>query len=66
MRVLKEVLVLAALVFALAYAARFLEGIDAGRIHAGVPSITELLSAFWSPGGDEPAARGSMEIAPRQ
>lgn len=59
MRVLKEVLVLAALVLALAYAARFLEGIDAGKIHAGVPSMAELLSAFWSPSGDEPAAQGT-------
>ena len=66
MRILKEVLVLAIVVLGLAYAARFLEGVDAGRIHAGVPSITELLSAVWSPSGDEPAAHGSMEIAPRQ
>lgn len=64
MRVLKEVLVLAALVLVLAYAARFLEGIDAGRIHAGVPSMSELLSAIWSPGGDNPATHGSTQAGP--
>ena len=43
MRYLKEVLVLAALVVALAFAARQLEGVDAGRIDAaGVPSFTEM------------------------
>jgi hypothetical protein len=43
MRVLKEVLVLAAIVVVLAYAARQVEGLDAGRLDAGVPSLMQTL-----------------------
>lgn len=41
MRVLKEVLVLAVIVLAFAYAARRLEGVDAGEITAGVPPLMQ-------------------------
>ena len=46
MRVLKEVLVLAVIVVVLAYAARQLEGMDAGRLDAGVPSLMQSLKDF--------------------
>ena len=41
MRVLKEVFVLALIVLVLAYAARQLEGVDAGRMTAGVPPLMD-------------------------
>jgi hypothetical protein len=43
MRVLKEVLVLAAIVVVLAYAARQVEGLDVGTLDAGVPSLMQSL-----------------------
>lgn len=46
MRVLKEVLVLAVVVVVLAYAARQLEGMGAGRLDAGVLSLMQSLKDF--------------------
>jgi hypothetical protein len=58
MRVLKEVLVLAVLVLVLAYAARQLEDVNAGRMESGVPplmeSLKKLLGWYDSKGGTAP------------
>jgi len=43
MRVLKEVLVLAVIVLLLSFAARQLEGLDAGEIETGVPPLTKAI-----------------------
>ena len=56
MRVLKEVLVLAVIVVVLAYAARQLEGLDAGRLDAGVPSLMQSLKDFLDPESPEKSA----------
>ncbi len=61
MRVLKEVLVLAAIVGVLAYAARQLEGLDAGRLDAGVPSLMQSLEQLW--GSEDSAEKKKPEPA---
>lgn len=43
MRVLKEVLVLAIIVLVFAFAARQLEGVDAGKMDSGVPPLLKSL-----------------------
>lgn len=55
MRVLKEVLVLAALVLLFAFAARQLEGIDAGKIESDVPPFTRALKQLlgWGDRGEK-------------
>ncbi len=53
MRVLKEVLVLAIIVLVFAFAARQLEGVDAGKMDSGVPPLLKLLkqSLGWDENG---------------
>ncbi|ODR98590.1 hypothetical protein AUC68_09295 [Methyloceanibacter methanicus] len=46
MRILKEILVLAIIVLVLAYAARQLEGLDAGEIDPRVPPLTTTLKQW--------------------
>ena len=47
MRVLKEVLVLAVIVLVLAYAARQLEGFDAGKMETGVPPLSSIIEQLF-------------------
>jgi len=51
MRILKEILVLAVIVLVFAYAARQLEGIDAGELETGVPPLSKTLEQLF--GWDE-------------
>lgn len=46
MRIFKEVLVLAVIVLVFAYAARQLEGVDAGELDSGVPPLMQSLKQF--------------------
>lgn len=57
MRVLKEVLVLAVIVLVFAYAARRLEGVDAGHMTAGVPPLMQSIRQMlgWEDGKRERA-----------
>ena len=64
MRLLKEVLVLAAVVVVLAYAARQLEGVDAGRLDADVPSLMQSLKQLW--GSDDSAEQKPEPARPSQ
>ncbi|WP_108683423.1 hypothetical protein [Methyloceanibacter sp. wino2] len=63
MRVLKEVLVLAVIVLVFAYAARRLEGVDAGEINAGVPPLMQSVKQMlgWD---DGPREKASKHAAP--
>ena len=56
MRVLREVLVLAVLVVVLVYAARQLEGVNAGRAESGVPPLMETVKKLL---GWEDSKRGA-------
>ena len=65
-RFFKEILVLAALVLLLAYAARQLEGIDAGKMETDVPSFSELFEGLFTesptaPGGSDGADSNSAD-----
>ena len=56
MRVLREVLVMAVIVLVLVYAARQLEGVNAGRAESGVPPLMESLKKLL---GWEDSKRGT-------
>lgn len=57
MRVIKELLVLAVIVLVFAYAARRLEGVDAGHMTAGVPPLMQSLRQMlgWEDGNPKSA-----------
>ncbi|BAQ17774.1 hypothetical protein [Methyloceanibacter caenitepidi] len=64
MRILKEVLVLAVIVLVFAYAARRLEGVDAGEISAGVPPLMQSFRRMlgWDDGRPEEMLKDAAPV----